>query len=192
MSHLLLRATSFQALSPRLMASPALQKAVDDLNRATRLTKVEAVIRRAARRTSGADGSTLVFRDGEECFYADEDAISPLWKGQRFPITECVSGWAMLRDQSVIVPDIRADDRVPIDAYKPKFVASMAMVPITNDEPIGAIGVYWAKRYRCPDAVVDDLRRLAAATGQAIERLGLDGAPFLPSRVSESPHQAID
>jgi len=31
-------------------------------------------------------------------FYADEDAIGPLWKGQRFPMDHCISGWAMVHD----------------------------------------------------------------------------------------------
>ena len=26
--------------------------------------------------------------------YADEDAIGKLWKGQRFPMSTCISGWA--------------------------------------------------------------------------------------------------
>ena len=34
------------------------------------------------------------------CYYADEDAISPLWKGQRFPMSACISGWAMLNRQA--------------------------------------------------------------------------------------------
>ena len=49
---------------------------------------VQAVVRVAARRLTGADGATFVLRDGDSCYYADEDAISPLWKGQRFPIDQ--------------------------------------------------------------------------------------------------------
>lgn len=40
----------------------------------------------------GADGATFVQRDGEFCYYADESAIKPLWKGSRFLLTECISG----------------------------------------------------------------------------------------------------
>jgi hypothetical protein len=35
-------------------------------------------------------------RDGDHCYYADENAISPLWKGRRFPLSACISGWVML------------------------------------------------------------------------------------------------
>jgi len=34
-----------------------------------------------AREVSGADGVTFVLRDGDQCAFADESAIAPLWKG---------------------------------------------------------------------------------------------------------------
>ena len=63
-----------------------------------RLAHVMEVVRTAARALIGADGVTLVFRDGKECAYVEEDAIGPLWKGQRFPLTECVSGWVIMHE----------------------------------------------------------------------------------------------
>jgi hypothetical protein len=53
------------------------------------------VIRTAARQLTGADGATFVLRDGNHCHYSDEDAIAPLWKGLRFPLDQCISGWVM-------------------------------------------------------------------------------------------------
>ena len=44
------------------------------------------IVRHAARQLVGADGATFVLRDGDKSFYADEDAIAPLWKGLRFPL----------------------------------------------------------------------------------------------------------
>jgi len=70
------------------------------------IAAVAAVVRTAARAIVGCDGATFVLRDGEQCFYADEDSIAPLWKGQRFPLTECISGWAMINGQVAAVPDI--------------------------------------------------------------------------------------
>ncbi len=55
------------------------------LSRARDLPGVMEVVRRAARAMLAADGVTFVLRDGERVFYADEDAIAPLWKGRRFP-----------------------------------------------------------------------------------------------------------
>ena len=115
-----------------------------DLLAAADLTRVGEIVRSAARAVTEADGATFVLRDGELCFYADEDAIAPLWKGQRFPMSECISGWAMLAKQSVCVPDIEQDDRIPLDAYRPTFVRSLVMTPIGRHRPVGAIGAYWA------------------------------------------------
>ena len=72
----------------------------------------------------GADGLTVVLREGDQVYYAEEDAIGPLWKGQRFAIESCVSGWAMVHRQAVAIADIYADARVPLDAYRPTFVKS--------------------------------------------------------------------
>src|SRR5262249_38324622 len=101
----------------------------------------------------------------------DEDAISPLWKGQRFPLSSCISGWVMLNHQSVVLEDIYADPRIPADAYRPTFVKSLAMVPIRTDSPIGAIGNYWARRH-VPDArEVELLQALANTTAVAMENV---------------------
>ena len=83
-----------QAVPRREMsASPSLsiEELALELSMARGIDEVTAVIRTHARDVVGADGITFVLRDGDECFYADEDAISPLWKGQRFPISTCVS-----------------------------------------------------------------------------------------------------
>ena len=45
-----------------------------------------------------------MLRDGGFCFYADEDAIAPLWKGQRFPLEACVSGLAMTAREPIVIP----------------------------------------------------------------------------------------
>ena len=66
---------------------------VQRLSLARGLEEIMAVVRRGVRHLTGADGVTFVLRDGGLCHYADEDAISPLWKGQRFPLETCISGW---------------------------------------------------------------------------------------------------
>jgi signal transduction histidine kinase len=128
-------------------------------------------VRVAARELTGADGATFILRDDDRCFYADEDAVSPLWKGQRFPMDACVSGWAMLHRQAVVIEDIYADDRVPHDAYRPTFVKSLAMVPIRTVDPIGAIGTYWATRRPPSEAEVRLLQALADSTAVALENV---------------------
>jgi GAF domain-containing protein len=117
--------------------------AVEQICAAVDLDGVIAETRRWARRLTDADGVTFVLRAGDSCYYADEEAIAPLWKGQRFPLSACVSGWVMLNRESVMIPDIYADERVPHDAYRPTFVRSMLMVPVRRADPIAAIGAYW-------------------------------------------------
>jgi GAF domain-containing protein len=148
-----------------------LRDVVAALSRAQSLTVVQHLVRSNARALSDAHGATVVLRDGDRCFYADEDAISPLWKGQRFPITECISGWAMLSRLPAVIPDIRVDDRIPQDAYRPTFVRSLAMIPVRAADPLGAVGVYWSVARRATDEQLAHLSTLAEATGAALERL---------------------
>ncbi len=153
---------------------------IDALAEATDLTGVGAVVRTAARRITGALGATFVLRDGDSCFYADEDAIAPLWKGQRFPLATCISGWAMLNVATAIVPDIEADPRIPLAAYRPTFVRSLVMVPVGAPEPVAAIGAYWSVTRTPTQTEVSGLEALAAATAAAIRRIGLGDAPWAP------------
>ncbi|MCE0484323.1 MAG: ATP-binding protein [Methylacidiphilales bacterium] len=146
-------------------------QAVEELSLARDLDAIMGVVRKAARELTGADGASFVLRDGDKCFYAEENAIGPLWKGQRFPIETCISGWAMLNRQPAVIKDIYADSRIPADAYRPTFVKSLAIVPIRTEEPIGAIGNYWAKqRMPTPDEV-ELLQALANTTAVAMENV---------------------
>jgi PAS domain-containing protein len=111
------------------------------------LDQLIAEVRRAARALSGADGVTFVLRELDTVFYADEEAIAPLWKGRRFPIDSCISGWAITHAKSVVLEDIYADPRIPADAYRPTFVQSLLMVPVGSGRPLAAIGAYWATRH---------------------------------------------
>lgn len=148
-----------------------LVETVQNLSLARDLDTVITIVRSAARKLTGADGATFVLRDHEFCFYVDEDAISPLWKGQRFPIRSCISGWAMLHKTSAIVEDIYTDTRVPVEAYRPTFVKSLLMVPIRSIDPIGAIGNYWAKQHLPSTEEIELLQSLANITSVSIENI---------------------
>lgn len=144
---------------------------VQELSLARDLDTIMKIVRKAARELTDADGATFVLRDNGMCFYADEDAISPLWKGQRFPMSACISGWAMLNRQPAVIEDIYADSRIPADAYRPTFVKSLAMVPIRTLDPIGAIGNYWATPHRATPDEVRLLQALADTTAVALENV---------------------
>lgn len=144
---------------------------VQELSLARNLQSIMAIVKQAARFLTGADGATFILRDGDRCFYADEDAIAPLWKGQRFPMKICMGGWVMLNRQPAIIFDIYGDARIPFEAYSPTFVKSLAMVPIRTIDPIGAIGVYWATPHQPTDTEVKILQALADTTAVAIENV---------------------
>jgi signal transduction histidine kinase len=127
------------------------------------------IVRHAARALVQADGATFVLREGDLCFYAEEDAISPLWKGQRFPLNACISGWTMLNRKAAAIEDINLDARIPHDVYRPTFVKSLVMTPIRTVAPIGAIGVYWAEHHRATREEIELLQALADSVSIAIE-----------------------
>ena len=146
---------------------------VQQLSTARDLQTIMTFVRGAARDITGADGATFVLREKDQCFYADEDAIAPLWKGKRFPMSACISGWSMLHGESVVIEDIYADPRIPADAYRPTFVKSLVMVPIRKSDPVGAIGIYWARPYKARPEEVRLLQALADSTSVAMENVNV-------------------
>lgn len=154
----------------------AMERLVDvlqELSQAQDIDTIAKIVRHAARDLTGADGATFVLRDGDQCFYVDEDAITPLWKGMRFPMKSCISGWVMEHAQPVVIDNIYKDARIPQDAYRPTFVKSLAMVPIRRKSPVGAIGNYWANHQVPSDEIISVLQALADTTSVAIENVRL-------------------
>ena len=153
------------------MATPspeALLAAIQALSFARTLDELTVVVRTHARAVTGADGITFVLRDAGECYYVDEDAIGPLWKGRRFPLESCISGWVMLYGQPAVIPDIYADARIPHDVYRSTFVRSLAMFPVRTEAPIAAIGAYWATIHEATEAERNALQALANAASLAL------------------------
>lgn len=157
----------------RTGATDHLIAVIQQLSLARDLDGITSIVRQAARQLTGADGATFVLRDGPHCYYADEDAIAPLWKGRRFPLEACISGWSMLNRTEAIIEDVYADPRIPVEAYRPTFVKSLVMVPIRTAAPIGAIGNYWATSHRATDDEIRLLRALADSTSIAMENVQL-------------------
>lgn len=147
--------------------------AVQELSLARSLPDIQRIVRSSARELTGCDGATFVLRDNDRCYYADEDAIAPLWKGSRFPMTSCISGWAMLNRDAAVIPDIYRDPRIPHNLYRPTFVKSLVMVPIRKLDPIGAIGNYWAEPHQPSEHEVRLLQALADSTSMAMENVAI-------------------
>lgn len=158
-----------EARSPQTDPLFTLVETIEDLSSARTVDEVAAVVRSAARRITGADGVAFVLRDENQCYYLDEDAIGPLWKGRRFPLTACISGWAMLNRETAVIPDIYQDNRIPHDAYRPTFVKSLVMTPVRPQDPIAAIGAYWATERQPTEEEIAKLRVMARATAAALD-----------------------
>ncbi len=150
-----------------------LVEVVQALSAVRTIESIVDIVRQAARELSGADGATFILRDGDQCHYVDEDAISPLWKGRKFPMSACISGWSMLHRETVVIEDIYSDARIPHVAYQPTFVKSLAMVPIRTRDPVGAIGIYWAKAHVATPTELELLEALANTTSVALENVRL-------------------
>lgn len=160
---------------------------VQYLSLAQSLDNVMALVKQAARQLGGSDGATIVLRDNDMCHYADEDAISPLWKGQRFPMESCISGWVMLNRKPTVIEDIYADARIPHDVYRPTFVRSLIMVPIREMDPIGAIGLYWKNSHRSDEREILFVQALANSTAVAMENIRLREELALLSGAGAAP-----
>jgi len=160
-----------------------LVSAVQRLSLARSRQAVIDVVRHCARNLVGADGASFILRDGDECVYVDEDAIAPLWKGQRFPIGACISGWAMLNRQPAVIKDVEQDARIANLSYRNTFVKSLAVMPIRTLAPVGAIGVYWARTHRATSEEVELLQALADSTSVALE--SVDVMSNLERRITE-------
>ena len=148
---------------------------VQELSLSRNLQTLTYVVGKAARKCTGADGVTVVLNENDQCYYADEDAIAPLWKGQRFPIHSCISGWVMINKLPTVIKDIYQDSRIPQDVYAKTFVKSLAMVPVRRMDPLGAIGAYWSKEYLPTDQELHMLQAIADVTAVAFENVILSG-----------------
>jgi len=150
-----------------------LVSAIERLAGAETLEDVIAIVRETAREISGADGMSFVMRDEDRCHYIDENAVGPLWKGMRFPLTACISGWCMLNGERAAIPDIYSDPRIPYDAYRPTFVKSLVMTPVGVPSPVAAIGAYWAEEKNFDDSELELLEALARSTASALATVNM-------------------
>jgi hypothetical protein len=150
-----------------------LEAAEDRLGVAASLDEIIAIVRSTARSVCSADGVTFVLRNNGKCHYIEEDAIGPLWKGQKFPMETCISGWCMMNNATAAIEDIFVDDRIPHDVYRKTFVKSLVMVPIGGDAPVAAMGTYWNEKRAFSEHDVAAVEALAAAVSKAMQRIAV-------------------
>ena len=147
--------------------------AAERLANARSLDDVVDIVRTAARTIIGAQGITIVLGEGDYCHYVAEDAIEPLWAGQKFPRSSCISGWVMDHGQPAIIPDIFADSRIPHHLYSATFVRSLVMMPVDTGAQPMAIGAYWAESDAPGELATELLDQLARLVGAAVRNVSL-------------------
>lgn len=68
----------------------------------------------------------------------------------------------------MVIEDIYNDNRIPRSAYIPTFVRSLVMVPVRLEDPVAAIGAYWAEPRRATEQEVETLQRIANSAAVAM------------------------
>ncbi|MCJ2113241.1 GAF domain-containing protein [Methylobacterium sp. E-025] len=158
-------------LEGQFQTDRTLGQARDRLALTQSLEEVVSVLRETARTVMGSDGIAVILREGKSCHYVAENAIDPLWRGQRLPMAACISGWTMLNDETAIVPDIDIDPRLPAAAYRATSMRSLVMNPIGSPKPIAALGAYWCTAVFPNMETVTRLETLAHHATAAIARV---------------------
>jgi two-component sensor histidine kinase len=74
----------------------------------------------------------------------------------------------MTERRAAAIGDITQDQRIPQDAYRPTFVRSLAMVPVQQDNPVAALGAYWARVRTIQPREIELLQTVANASALAI------------------------
>jgi GAF domain-containing protein len=147
-----------------------LAEAQERLGLARSQRAVIETVRLTARDICASDGITFVLREGELCHYVEEDAIGPLWKGQKFPLSACISGWAMLNAQTAVIEDVFEDPRIPYDAYLPTFVKSLIMTPL-GEKNVAAMGAYWRDKRSFTPLEISTVKTSGTLVGKALSDL---------------------
>jgi len=155
----------------RQAAFETLLATLRDMSRANTMPALIAAACHGARHLIGADGATFVLREGNLCHYVEEDTISPLWKGRKFPMKQGIAGWVMMSRQPALIENVYNDPRVDTEVYRDTYVNALAMVPVRSEDPIGAIGVYWPRRTLATTEEASLLVALAEHAAVAMERL---------------------
>jgi GAF domain-containing protein len=162
-----------EAFCLKASTKSSLLEAMGLLASAGSLGEVIEIVRSSARCLIAAQGICFILRDGDACHYAEEDAIGPLWKDRRFPLSDCISGWTMLHRQRVVIPDVMMDSRIPHELYGSTFVRSLLMIPVGSADPMGAIGAYWDHCHEATAEEIEILEAIAGACTTAIENARL-------------------
>ena len=160
-----------ERLSQQHAAMSRLVGVVQELSFARELKAVTAIVKRAARELTSADGAAFVLREADACRYVGESGLSSQSKGRSFALSQCICGWCILNARPIAVENVSADERFTNAADRPTAARSLAMAPIRSTAPMGAIGVYWAAPHACTADELMLLEALANTTAVSLENV---------------------
>jgi diguanylate cyclase (GGDEF)-like protein len=142
---------------------------ISNVSRVDNFPELQTLLKKAAKQLTASDATSLILRQGEKCFYLDEESAKPLWKGMSFPLSSCISGWSILNAETVAIEDIFKDERVPIALYQDKNIQSLLVVPIGKSKVIGVISVYWNDMHTPSQSEIMQLEALAGVSSLVFE-----------------------
>lgn len=165
-------------------------ESIKELSSTHDIESVYRIVTASAKKLTGSEGAKIILREKNECLYAEEEGIGPMWKGKRFPTEKCLCGTVMRNKKPVVIKDVYSDDRINIEDYQTTSIKSVALVPINTNDPLGAIGVYWSKTYEPSEIEIQLLETLADAASRGIENVKLYSE--LEQRVAERTAELTD
>jgi signal transduction histidine kinase/ActR/RegA family two-component response regulator len=145
--------------------------AVGELSRARSIERIAELLCRAARSLTGSDGAAVALREGPAWRYLEENAVGPLWKGQRFELSDDVVGFVTAQRQCAFIEDIHADERFSLERFRSTFVVSTLVVPLGSDDPIGTVEAFWATAHRGSAEEASLVQAIADAASVALENI---------------------
>jgi signal transduction histidine kinase len=146
---------------------------ITKLSEASTIKEVADIVSTSARRLAGSDGATFMILEDDQCHFIDEDAVTPLRKGQYLSMDSCLGGQCIQEGAPIAIRDVDTDKRVPQGNYDHTFVKSALIVPIRKVSSIGAIGNYWAQEHKPTNSEIRSLQALADSVSVAIRDIEL-------------------
>jgi signal transduction histidine kinase/CHASE3 domain sensor protein/ActR/RegA family two-component response regulator len=102
--------------------------------------KIFNLIAQQMQNLTGADGTVIELKDGDEMVYHAATGTTASWVGMRIPVRGSLSGACMEQGRQLTAEDTETDPRVNREACRKVGVRSMIVVPLLRDhQPIGIL-----------------------------------------------------
>ncbi|MFT3925797.1 MAG: ATP-binding protein [Myxococcales bacterium] len=131
------------------------------------------VVRKAAAKLVGADGTSFLLREGDAVVCVDEECIEPSWRGKLFPLSECVAATVLEHGEQIAIPDLYADPRINQDNFRGTNVRGLVLTPVRGNPCVALIAAFWSHTHGPSEGELLLLQDLADATAVATENAGL-------------------